>query len=110
MLRSLAIKTRTVGQNHRSLVPSLTKLAALYKDVGDVHNLKVTLEHRLRIIEQEAAKEQSDFESLGLTAPTNVSMHTDVPTEPSASLTLPAVQGTWMREVRAPVIVAVCAA
>lgn len=65
-LRALAIKTRTVGHSHRSLVPSLTKLTALFKSAGDVDNVKVCLEHRLRIVEQEADKEQADFASLGL--------------------------------------------
>ncbi len=57
-LRSLAIKTRTVGHMHRSLVPTLTKLTALFREVGDIPNLRVTMEQRLRIVEAEAAKER----------------------------------------------------
>jgi hypothetical protein len=67
-LRALAVKTKTVGHMHRSLVPSLTKLIRLFTDAGDVVNAKMCHEQRLAIMEAESAKETQDLDMLGLTS------------------------------------------
>jgi hypothetical protein len=67
-LRALAIKTKTVGHMHRSLVPSLTKLIKLFTDAGDPANAKTCHEQRLAIMEAESAKETQDLETLGLSS------------------------------------------
>ena len=85
-LRSLAIKARTVGHMHRSLVPTLTKLVGLLREASDHTNLRVVLEHRLHIVEMEAAKER---EAAAGIATELDSLSTEVHHTP----------GTWTRQV-----------
>lgn len=64
VVRTLAIKRQRQGDMHRSLVPTLARAARLFEDAGDFASARDCLEHRLKIVEAEAASEEADLRGL----------------------------------------------
>jgi hypothetical protein len=64
LLRTVAMKARAVGPAHRSLAPTLGRLAEVLSAAGDVASTRDCLAHRLAVVEREAVLELKDLRRL----------------------------------------------